>query len=96
VTIGRLCTVSWDVQITDNDFHALTVDGVRQPMTAPVVIGDSVWIATGAVILKGVTIGDGAVVAAGAVVTGDVASGTVVAGVPARAVGRAEAWTFGP
>lgn len=94
VTIGRMCTVSWDVQITDNDFHAITLDGVPQPMTAPVVIGDNVWIGTGAIVLKGVTIGDGAVVAAHAVVTGDVEAGTVVAGVPARPVGRAEGWSF--
>ncbi|NCA12921.1 MAG: hypothetical protein EBS89_02110 [Proteobacteria bacterium] len=40
------------------------------------------------VILPGVTIGDGAVVAIRAVVTRDVQSGAVVAGVPARVVGR--------
>ena len=93
VTIGRACTISWDVQITDNDFHAITVDGVSRPAVAPVVIGDRVWVGTGATVLKGVSIGDGAVVAAGAVVTGDVAAGTVVAGVPARPVGTAESWT---
>ena len=94
VTIGRMCTVSWDVQITDNDFHAITIDGVAQPMTAPVVIGDQVWIGTGAIVLKGVTIGDGAVVAAHAVVTGDVEPGTVVAGVPARPVGAPKRGPF--
>jgi len=93
VTIGRECTVSWDVQITDNDFHAITVDGVERPATAPVVIGDRVWVGTGATVLKGVTIGDGAVVAAGAVVTADVAPRSVVAGVPARPVGTADTWT---
>jgi acetyltransferase-like isoleucine patch superfamily enzyme len=93
VTIGSGCTFSWDVQILDNDFHALTVGGVQQPATAPVVIGDRVWVGTRAVILKGVTIGDGAVVAAGAVVTKDVPAGAIVAGVPAKVVGSAEGWT---
>src|SRR5438132_7292455 len=41
-------------------------------------------IGSGAVILCGVTIGAGALIGAGAVVTGDVAEGAVVAGVPAR------------
>ena len=92
VTIGEGCTFSWDVQVLDNDFHAMVVDGVEQPSSAPVVIGDRVWVGTRAVVLKGVTIGDGAVVAAGAVVTKDVPAGAVVAGVPAKVVGRADSW----
>ncbi|MCA1713200.1 MAG: acyltransferase [Actinobacteria bacterium] len=31
VTIGSGCTFSWDVQVLDNDFHAITVDGAQQP-----------------------------------------------------------------
>jgi acetyltransferase-like isoleucine patch superfamily enzyme len=93
VTIGAACTLSWDVQVMDTDFHAITVDGVPRPMTDPVVIGDRVWVGTGALVLKGSRIGDGAVVAAGAVVTGEVPPGTVVAGVPARPVGTVDSWT---
>jgi tetrahydrodipicolinate N-acetyltransferase len=92
VTIGAGCTLSWDVQVLDTDFHAMTVDGVERPSVAPVRIGDRVWVGTRALVLKGVTIGDGAVVAAAAVVTSDVPAGAVVAGVPARVVGRADSW----
>ena len=49
----------------------------------PIRIGRDCWIGANAVILAGVAVGDGAVIAAGAVVTRDVASGAVVAGVPA-------------
>jgi acetyltransferase-like isoleucine patch superfamily enzyme len=80
------------VQVLDNDFHAITVDGTQQPSKASVVIGDRVWVGTRAVILKGVTIGDGAIVAAGAVVTKDVPPGAIVAGMPAKVVGRADSW----
>jgi acetyltransferase-like isoleucine patch superfamily enzyme len=93
ITIGAGCTFSWDVQVLDNDFHAITVDGALQPSVAPVIIGDRVWVGTRALILKGVTVGDGAVIAAGAVVTKDVPPGAVVAGVPAKVVGRADSWT---
>lgn len=92
VTIGAGCTFSWDVQVLDNDFHAITTEGVEQPSVAPVVIGDRVWVGTRALVLKGVTIGDGAVVAANAVVTKDVPAGAVVAGIPAKVVGRADSW----
>jgi acetyltransferase-like isoleucine patch superfamily enzyme len=54
--------------------------------TAPVKIGDNVWIGLNAVILKGVTIGDNAVIAAGAVVTRSVPANTIVAGNPAVVV----------
>ena len=51
-------------------------------------IGDRAWIAFRATVLPGVRIGEGAVVAAGAVVTRDVEPFTIVAGVPARPVGK--------
>ncbi|WP_165677817.1 CatB-related O-acetyltransferase [Metapseudomonas otitidis] len=51
-----------------------------------VVIGNDVWLCTGAMILSGVTVGDGAVVAAGAVVSRDVAPYSIVAGNPAQHV----------
>ena len=54
--------------------------------TAPVIIGDNVWIGMNAVILKGVTIGENSVVAAGSVVSRNVPPDTVVAGNPAVVV----------
>ena len=58
--------------------------------TAPVKIGDNVWIGMNAVILKGVRIGDNSVVAAGAVVTKSVPPNTIVAGNPAIEVKKFE------
>lgn len=52
----------------------------------PVVIGNDVWIGTGAMLLEGVHVSDGAVIGAGAVVTKDVPPYAVVAGNPARVV----------
>jgi putative colanic acid biosynthesis acetyltransferase WcaF len=56
---------------------------------APIVIGDSVWIATRATILRGVHIADGATVGATAVVTGDVAEQVTI--LPPRSYPKAQA-----
>ena len=63
------------------------LSGVIEPANAtPVRVGNNVLVGANAVVLEGVQIGDNAVVAAGSVVTTDVASGDVVAGVPARVI----------
>ncbi|CAK7064790.1 MAG: Maltose O-acetyltransferase [Eubacterium sp.] len=54
--------------------------------TAPVVIGDNVWIGGGAIILPGVTIGDNVVIGAGSVVTKDIPSDKIAIGSPCRPV----------
>ncbi len=65
--------------INSEDFHAIS---------APVEIGDYVFIGPRAIILPGIKIGKGAVVAAGAVVTKDIADFTIVGGVPAEVIGE--------
>ena len=81
ITIGDDVAISEDVTIRDSDNHEVV--GRQSPSTAPIVIGDHVWIGLRSTILKGVTIGSGSIVAAGSVVTKDVAPNTLVAGVPA-------------
>jgi acetyltransferase-like isoleucine patch superfamily enzyme len=90
VTIGAHTLLAPGVFITDHTHNAargilLQDQGIR---SAPVVIGDDVWLGTKAVVLSGVTIGDGAIVGAGAVVTKDVPAHAIVAGVPARVIGE--------
>lgn len=51
-----------------------------------IVIGDDVWIGSGALVLDGVCVGSHVVIAAGAVVTRDVPDYAIVAGNPARVI----------
>lgn len=57
-----------------------------ETLTAPVKIGDHVWIGGGAIIMPGVTIGNNVVIGAGSVVTKDIPSNTIAYGNPCRAV----------
>lgn len=63
---------------------------VKLDSVGKIDIRDNVFIGYNAIILPNVTIGPNAIVAAGAVVTKDVAEGDIVAGVPAKPIGRIE------
>lgn len=62
--------------------------GCKVDRVGSIDIGDNVFVGHQAIILPGVRIGPNAVVAAGSVVSRDVPPNSVVAGVPARQIGR--------
>lgn len=88
ITIGTKVAISREAYVCTAS-HDITRPE-RPLVTAPITIGDGVWIGARAIILPGVTIGEGAVVAAGAVVTKDVEAWTVVGGNPAKVLKRRE------
>lgn len=79
IRIGDRCQIANNVVIVDHDHDYRK--GWGSYRTAPVEIGDDVWIGANAVILKGSRIGDGAVIAAGAVVRGQVSAHSVYLGI---------------
>lgn len=86
VRIGSHTDIASQVMIYSQEHDLTSPDFVAR--SAPVKIGDYVFIGPRAIILPGVTIGDGAVVAAGAVVTKDVDPFTIVGGVPTKVIGE--------
>jgi len=66
----------------------------RSVKIGKVVIGKDAFVGMGARILPDVTINNGAVIAAGAVVNKDVDEWTIVAGVPAKIIGKREPVKF--
>ncbi len=90
ISIGRGATIARQVIVIDSDSHQLLND--KHVVDQPVALGDRVWLGTRTMVLKGVNIGDGAIVSAGAVVTKDVASKSIVAGIPAKCVREGVEW----
>jgi acetyltransferase-like isoleucine patch superfamily enzyme len=88
IEIGDDCGIGDNVTIADSDHHS--ING-KNP-TAPIIIGNHVWICSNAMICAGVTIGDGSVVAAGAVVVNDVPAHCLVGGVPAKVLKENVEW----
>jgi acetyltransferase-like isoleucine patch superfamily enzyme len=85
LTIGNNVSISAEVCILTADHDIQSAD--FRGRSAPVHIHDYVFAGTRAMILPGVSLYKGAVVAAGSVVTRDAEALTVVAGIPARAIG---------
>lgn len=90
ITIGSNC------QLTDCKIHTHGGGNVIRKevpnfdMFGKVIIGNWVYIGSGAQIMPGVIIEDNVLVAAGSIVTKSIPSGCIVAGNPARIIGNIE------
>lgn len=91
ITIEDDVTISFRVTVVVHD-DARRLDrvepGAGEGTVAPVRLRRGCYLGAGCMVLPGVTVGERAVVASGAVVTRDVEAEAVVAGVPARPIGR--------
>jgi acetyltransferase-like isoleucine patch superfamily enzyme len=94
IEIRHHAGISWNTNIFDGNGHELVVDGVPRPGVRPTRIGSGAWIGAGATVL-GAVVGDGAVVGAASVVVADVPDAVVVAGNPARLIGKNASWRAG-
>ncbi|WP_408732867.1 CatB-related O-acetyltransferase [Burkholderia cenocepacia] len=94
-TIGRYCSIAPRVTISPNrhptswlSTHpavlSRSLPQYDDSVNRTVVIGNDVWIGTGAIIMAGVTVGDGAVIGSNTIVTRDVNQYEIVVGSPSR------------
>lgn len=92
ITIGDNCGIGPNVQIyavghPTNPIERLSGgSNFWNSFTAPVTIGENVWIGGGAIVLPGVTIGDNTTIGAGSVVSKSIPSNCVAVGNPCQVV----------
>lgn len=86
VSVGSRTTISHQAHLCagTHDWR----DPAMPLLKLPITICDDVWICTDAFVGPDVTVGKGAIVGARAVVVNDVTPETVVAGNPARVIGK--------
>lgn len=89
IEIGDNTVIGANTKIIDSDIHpidpiARLKDDASCVETAPVKIGDNVFIGTQCIILKGTELGENCVVGAGSVVHGKFIKNSIIAGNPAK------------
>lgn len=90
ITIGDNVTVTYGVKFITHDGSAWLMrdERGRRYSYSPISVGNNVFIGIDSIIMPGVKIEDRVIVAAGSVVTKSVPAGSVVAGVPAKVIGK--------
>ena len=93
ITLGDNCGIAPGVQILTAFHPTNAIDRVSvsesgfafwRTQSAPVTIGDDVWLGAGSIIMPGVTIGNNVVIGAGSVVTKPISDNSIAYGNPCR------------
>lgn len=84
IEIGNDTLIGEFSAIYDSNHHGLDPD--HPTRSAPIIIGNNVWLSRGVIVLPGSKIGDHTVVAANSVVKGDLPPCVLAAGNPAQVV----------
>lgn len=92
ITIGSYVNIGGGTRIYDTNFHNMDWKARRDcnlnrmSKTAPITIGDDVFIGTNCIIGKGVHIGDRSIIAAGSVVVKDIPADCIAGGNPCKVI----------
>ena len=90
--IGDDCSISWNCQFLDDDHQFIDYKGMKEK-EKEIIIGNHVWIGSGAQIYKGTKIADGCIIAANSIVRGIFEKrNALIGGNPARIIKENIKW----
>ena len=91
IQIGNFVNIGAGTLIMDTNFHSTKWDArsdrgadIQDVKSAPIIIGDYVFIGARCVICKGIEIGERSIIAAGSIVTKNIPAGEIWGGSPAK------------
>lgn len=89
LTIGRYCSIAQGCQLLSHDSILWALSGGKSKYEyASTKIGNCCFLGVNVVVIKGVSIGDHCLIAAGSIITKDVPAYSIMAGVPAKVIGK--------
>lgn len=89
ISIGRHCLIGDRVEMFDTNYHE--IEQGSDVVTAPIRIGNNVWIGRDVLLMPGVEIGDHSVIGARSVVSKSIPARVVAAGSPAKPIRQIKA-----
>lgn len=93
IVFGDDVVLGWNVTVRNNDGHIVTQNGNHKKKSAPVNIGNHVWLCAHSTVLKGVDVGNNCIVAYGSLLTKAVSEDDILyAGVPAKMIRKDINW----
>jgi acetyltransferase-like isoleucine patch superfamily enzyme len=91
--IGQDCSISWNCQFLDEDFHTIEYPGRKENLSQGIFIGVRVWIGANVSLMKGTYIPNGCVIASNSVVKSKFEEENfLIAGNPAKIIKKNVSW----
>ena len=82
INIGKNVRISSLARLHTSRLELTPTDGRREHTASSISIEDNVWIASGAIVLSGVTVGENSVLSANSVAAKDIPKNTLYSGIP--------------
>lgn len=88
ISIGEDCMLAYGIEFRTGDSHSIVDNDTRKRINwaKDIVVGNHVWIAAHAIVLKGSSIGNNSVIGTNSLVTSDIPNNSIAVGIPAKVI----------